>query len=74
MNSRKTIENLLELNRETLSIPTLCLSLQCTGVQSLAEKILQEYQGQAKVVITYIFHTIYLVIDVMTDLFYLVYP
>ncbi|XP_073962315.1 origin recognition complex subunit 6 [Choristoneura fumiferana] len=47
--NRKTVENLLELNTSKLSVPLLCVSLQCTGVQETAEKILEEYQRHAKV-------------------------
>ncbi|CAH2237699.1 jg11375 [Pararge aegeria aegeria] len=46
MNCRKIVENLLELNSDRLTLSLLCVSLQCTGVQSLAEKILEEYQRQ----------------------------
>ncbi|CAG9570996.1 unnamed protein product [Danaus chrysippus] len=47
-NNRKTVENLLDLKSDRLTVQFLCLSLQCTGLQSLAENILQEYQKQAK--------------------------
>lgn len=47
-NCRKIVENLLEINNEKLTIHFLCVSLQCSGVQSLAERILEEYQRQAK--------------------------
>ncbi|OWR42353.1 origin recognition complex subunit 6 [Danaus plexippus plexippus] len=47
-NNRKTVENLLDLKNDKLTVQFLCLSLQCTGLQSLAEKILQEYQKEAK--------------------------
>ncbi|XP_023942623.2 origin recognition complex subunit 6 [Bicyclus anynana] len=46
MNCRKIVENLLELSSDRLTVSFLCASLQCTGVQSLAEKILEEYQRQ----------------------------
>ncbi|CAH2097590.1 unnamed protein product [Euphydryas editha] len=48
LNCRKVVENLLEINTEKLSVHFLCVSLQCSGVQSLAERILEEYQRQAK--------------------------
>ncbi|XP_013191736.1 origin recognition complex subunit 6 [Amyelois transitella] len=47
-NSRKILENLLELNSDRLTTSTLCLTVQCTGVQELADKILEEYSKQAK--------------------------
>ncbi|CAF4859723.1 unnamed protein product [Pieris macdunnoughi] len=50
-NTRKVIENLLELDNEKLSISTLCLNLQCTGVQDLAESIMKEYETSSKVVL-----------------------
>ncbi|XP_022119673.2 origin recognition complex subunit 6 [Pieris rapae] len=48
-NSRKVIENLLELDNDKLSISALCLNLQCTGVQDLAESIIKEYETSSKV-------------------------
>lgn len=50
-NSRKIIQNLLELHNERLTISTLCFGLHCTAVQSDAEKILLEYQKQSKQII-----------------------
>ncbi|KAJ0171425.1 hypothetical protein K1T71_012975 [Dendrolimus kikuchii] len=47
-NNKKIIENLLELNSNKLSVPLLCVTLQCGEVQNLAERILQEYRKQAK--------------------------
>ncbi|XP_026750556.2 origin recognition complex subunit 6 [Galleria mellonella] len=47
-NSRKVLENLLEINSDKLSTSLLCITLQCNGVQTLADKILQDYQKQAK--------------------------
>ncbi|KAF9416091.1 hypothetical protein HW555_006503 [Spodoptera exigua] len=48
-NTKKVVQNLLELNSDRLSTNMLCLTLQCTGVQDLADRILAEYQQQAKV-------------------------
>ncbi|XP_059055981.1 origin recognition complex subunit 6 [Achroia grisella] len=47
-NSRKVLENLLEINSDKLSTSMLCITLQCSGVQSLADKILESYQKHAK--------------------------
>lgn len=49
-NTKKVVENLLELNCDRLTTNMLCVTLQCNGVQDLAEKILQEYQKQSKMV------------------------
>nr|XP_034825955.1 origin recognition complex subunit 6 isoform X1 [Maniola hyperantus] len=46
INCRKIVENLLELTSDRLTVSFLCLSLQCAGVQTLAEDILEEYQRQ----------------------------
>ncbi|CAG9124704.1 unnamed protein product [Plutella xylostella] len=48
LNNRKMVENLLELNTERLTVPALCLTLQCSGVQAAAEDILREYQAKSK--------------------------
>ncbi|CAH1640724.1 unnamed protein product [Spodoptera littoralis] len=48
-NTKKVVQNLLELNSDRLSTTMLCLTLQCTGVQELADRILAEYQRLAKV-------------------------
>ncbi|XP_013182689.1 PREDICTED: origin recognition complex subunit 6 isoform X1 [Papilio xuthus] len=48
VNSRKILENLLELNDDKISISFLCISLQCTEVQALAEDILEEYKKKSK--------------------------
>ncbi|XP_046973594.1 origin recognition complex subunit 6 [Vanessa cardui] len=48
LNCKKVVENLLEINNDKLTVHFLCVSMQCTGVQSLAENILEEYQRQAK--------------------------
>lgn len=50
LNNRKMVENLLELNTERLTVPALCLTLQCSGVQAAAEDILREYQAKSKMV------------------------
>ncbi|CAB3229589.1 unnamed protein product [Arctia plantaginis] len=47
-NTKKVVENLLELNCDRLTTNMLCVTLQCNGVQDLAEKILQEYQRLSK--------------------------
>ncbi|KAJ2941246.1 hypothetical protein O0L34_g3441 [Tuta absoluta] len=47
MNSRKIIENILELNSDQLTISSLCLTLQC-NVQDLAQSILDEYKKCSK--------------------------
>ncbi|KAI5638339.1 sodium/hydrogen exchanger family domain-containing protein [Phthorimaea operculella] len=47
LNSRKIIENILELNSDQLTIPSLCLTLQC-NVQDLAQRILEEYKNSSK--------------------------
>ncbi|XP_038218342.1 origin recognition complex subunit 6 [Zerene cesonia] len=47
-NCRKVIENLLELNNDNITVSSLCLIMQCTGVQTLAESILAEYQKVTK--------------------------
>ncbi|XP_075985481.1 origin recognition complex subunit 6 [Anticarsia gemmatalis] len=47
-NTRKVVENLLELNSDKLTTNMLCVSLQCSGVQDLADQILEEYQKNAK--------------------------
>lgn len=49
-NTKKVVENLLEVSGDKLTISMLCVTLQCTGVQDLADKILEEYQRQAKMV------------------------
>ncbi|XP_013138236.1 PREDICTED: origin recognition complex subunit 6 [Papilio polytes] len=48
INSRKILENLLELNDDKMSISFLCITLQCTEVQKLAEEILEEYKKKSK--------------------------
>ncbi|KAM3961436.1 origin recognition complex subunit 6 [Aphomia sociella] len=47
-NSRKVLENLLELNSDKLTTTLLCTTLQCNGVQALADKLLEDYQKLAK--------------------------
>ncbi|XP_026745696.1 origin recognition complex subunit 6-like [Trichoplusia ni] len=47
-NSKKVVQNLLELNSDRLTTDKLCSTLQCPGVQELADRILAEYQKQAK--------------------------
>ncbi|XP_063629395.1 origin recognition complex subunit 6 [Cydia splendana] len=47
--NRKTVENLLEINSSKLTVAQLCVTLQCTGIQEVAEKILKEYQRHSKV-------------------------
>ncbi|XP_045505476.1 origin recognition complex subunit 6 [Colias croceus] len=47
-NCRKVVENLLELNNDKITVSSLCLIMQCTGVQNLAENILTEYQNVTK--------------------------
>nr|XP_049701619.1 origin recognition complex subunit 6 [Helicoverpa armigera] len=47
-NTKKVVQNLLELNSDKLTTTMLCLTLQCTGVQDLADRILEEYQKQSK--------------------------
>ncbi|XP_063542256.1 origin recognition complex subunit 6 isoform X2 [Cydia strobilella] len=47
--NRKTVENLLEINSSKLTVAQLCVTLQCTGIQEVAEKILEEYQRHSKV-------------------------
>ncbi|KAJ8710686.1 hypothetical protein PYW08_009201 [Mythimna loreyi] len=47
-NTKKVVQNLLELNSDKLTTTMLCLTLQCQGVQELADRILQEYQRLAK--------------------------
>ncbi|PZC74535.1 hypothetical protein B5X24_HaOG207702 [Helicoverpa armigera] len=47
-NTKKVVQNLLELNSDKLTTTMLCLTLQCTGVQDLADRILEEYQRQSK--------------------------
>ncbi|XP_068625139.1 origin recognition complex subunit 6 [Battus philenor] len=47
INTKKIIENLLELGGEKITISSLCLNLQC-NVQGLAEEILEEYRNNAK--------------------------
>ncbi|KAL0811851.1 hypothetical protein ABMA28_009277 [Loxostege sticticalis] len=47
-NCRKVVQNLLELNDEKLSTLVVCNTFQCSGVQELADRILEEYKGQAK--------------------------
>lgn len=49
-NNKKIIENILELNSDKLTVPLLCVTMQCGEVQNLAEKIIHEYQKQAKMV------------------------
>lgn len=49
-NCKKMVQNLLELDSDKLTTSVLCAALQCMGVQSLADQILQEYQKQAKMV------------------------
>lgn len=47
--NRKTVENLLEINSSKLTVAQMCVTLQCTGIQEVAEKILEEYQRHSKV-------------------------
>ncbi|XP_063833954.1 origin recognition complex subunit 6 [Ostrinia nubilalis] len=47
-NCRKIVQNLLELNDDKLSTLVVCNTFQCSSVQALADRILEEYQGQAK--------------------------
>ncbi|XP_072948240.1 sperm-specific sodium:proton exchanger [Epargyreus clarus] len=47
-NCRKVVENLLEINSDQLTVPGLCVMLQCNGIQALAGNILEEYRKQAK--------------------------
>lgn len=49
-NCRKMVLNLLELDDDKLTTLILCNTLQCSGVQELADRILDEYQKQAKMV------------------------
>lgn len=49
-NTKKVVENLLELHSDKLTTTLLCVTLQCTGVQDLADKILEEYKRQAKMI------------------------
>ncbi|CAH2057112.1 unnamed protein product, partial [Iphiclides podalirius] len=48
INTRKIVENLLEITSDKLTIAALCLTLQITKVQALAEEILEEYKKKAK--------------------------
>ncbi|CAK1591050.1 unnamed protein product [Parnassius mnemosyne] len=48
INSRKIVENLLEISTDKLTISALCLTLQCSKVQGLAEQILEEFKKKAK--------------------------
>lgn len=48
-NSKKIISNRLELDVDRLSVAVLCASLQNSGVQALAEKILEQYKQYSKV-------------------------
>ncbi|XP_047035746.1 origin recognition complex subunit 6 [Helicoverpa zea] len=47
-NTKKVVQNLLELNSDKLTTTMLCLTLQCSGIQDLADRILEEYQRQSK--------------------------
>ncbi|CAH1286846.1 unnamed protein product [Chrysodeixis includens] len=47
-NSKKVVQNLLELDSDRLTTSKLCGALQCPGVQELADRILVDYQKQAK--------------------------
>ncbi|CAG5055320.1 unnamed protein product [Parnassius apollo] len=48
INSRKIVENLLEISSNKLTISALCLTLQCSKVQVLAEEILEEFKKKSK--------------------------
>ncbi|XP_069365087.1 origin recognition complex subunit 6-like [Maniola hyperantus] len=44
-NCKKTVESLLQtLQSNTLTVSSLCLSMECTEVRTLAENMLEEYQ------------------------------
>uniref|UniRef100_A0A2A4K691 Origin recognition complex subunit 6 n=1 Tax=Heliothis virescens TaxID=7102 RepID=A0A2A4K691_HELVI len=47
-NTKKVVQNLLELNSDKLTTTMLCLTLQCSGVQDLADRILEEYRRYSK--------------------------
>lgn len=47
-NYKNTVENLLELNDNILTVSLLCVTLQCGEVKDLAQKILDDYCRQAK--------------------------
>ncbi|XP_026320737.1 origin recognition complex subunit 6 isoform X2 [Hyposmocoma kahamanoa] len=47
VNSKKVVENLLELNSDKLTTALLCVLLQC-GMQELADKILDSYRSKVK--------------------------
>ncbi|XP_030024094.2 origin recognition complex subunit 6 [Manduca sexta] len=42
-NSKKVVQNLLELNGDRLTTNLLCVSLQCSGVQEQADRMLADY-------------------------------
>ncbi|RVE45101.1 hypothetical protein evm_010210 [Chilo suppressalis] len=52
-NMRNVIQNLLDLNEDRLSTLVLCNTLQCSPVQNLADKILEEYQKHSKIVLDF---------------------
>lgn len=54
-NSKKMIENLLEINTNKLTTSILCATLHCPSVQMLADKILDTYKRQAKMVLNSFF-------------------
>lgn len=51
-NSRKIVENLLQINGGRMTTALICVTLQCGSAQQLADKILHDYQKASKMVIS----------------------